>query len=667
MKKETLIVVLVAAVIVAFGVGRYSSSVAPAHGKAAGAEQDKATAKPVAVKAGGAASQALPKAMPAKGKEGAAVTIVEFSDFQCPFCSRVGPTLKKVAQEYPDDVRVIWSNNALSFHDRAKPAAIAGLAAHRQGKFWEFHDKMFENQRALTDENFKKWATELGLDAAQFESDMKDPALASQTDSEQTAANALGARGTPGFFINGKLLSGAQPYEAFKAAIDEALKVTKKHKDAGKSGKELMQAAWAETGGETGAKVFGWLANGEVPKAAPTPEPKREAAGPAQAPPESKDIWKVPVDMKNDVIMGNSETAVVTVVEFSDFECPFCSRGANTLTEAVKEYGDKIRVVFRHHPLPFHKNAVPAHKAAFAAGLQGKFWEFHDKAFENQRGLNEDNYLAWAKELGLNVDKFNKDRAGKKADERLTADMAVASSIKVQGTPHFLINGRKLVGAQPIGVFKAVIDEEIKKANDAGKRGHGYYESIIASGKVFTELDETVNEWDDSDLPSKGPKNAKIVVTEFSDFQCPYCSRVGAPVLEAAKRFKGKVRVVFAHYPLSFHKEAKPASVMAQEAYEQGGSDLFWKVHDDLFASQRELGEAKIKEIAAKHGVKWANVEKNRAKHEKTIEASMAMGTKAGVRGTPSLYINGRKYEPAGGFSPDVFAATFEKILAGKL
>ena len=180
--------------------------------------------------------------MPVTGGKDALVTIIEISDFQCPFCSRVGPTMKKIKETYKGQVRIVWANNALSFHNRAKPAATAALAAHRQGKFWEMHDKLFANQRALTDANFTKWAGELGLDAAKFAKDMKDPTLGKQIDREQLAANATGARGTPGFFINGKLLSGAQPFPAFKKEIDAALESAKKLRDGGKKGKALMAA-----------------------------------------------------------------------------------------------------------------------------------------------------------------------------------------------------------------------------------------------------------------------------------------------------------------------------------------------------------------------------------------------------------------------------------------
>jgi len=109
-------------------------------------------------------------------------------------------------------------------HQRAMPAALAAEAAGKQGKFWEMHDKLFENAKALTDENFDSWAGELGLNVEQFKKDMADPANKKKVEDEQKQGNQLGARGTPAFFINGRFLSGAQPVEGFKAIIDEEMK-----------------------------------------------------------------------------------------------------------------------------------------------------------------------------------------------------------------------------------------------------------------------------------------------------------------------------------------------------------------------------------------------------------------------------------------------------------
>jgi protein-disulfide isomerase len=672
MKKESVVLVVVAAALVAFGAGRLSKNVAERPQVA-----PEVVAEGAAAAAPGAAPSAngIPANMPWKGAANGLVTIVEVSDFQCPFCSRVGPTLKKLTEAYPNDVKIVWANQPLPFHDKAKGAAIAAAAAHRQGKFWEMHDKLFANQQQLSDANYDTWAKEIGLDVEKFKKDKADPALASQVDREQAAANATGARGTPAFFINGKLLSGAQPFEQFDAAVKEALAEAKTVAAGGKTGLDLMQAIAEKRDPAVGGKVVAYFLKGEAPAAAPAEAPaaaggEKEDDGPAVAPPDSLDVWKVPVDPKRDSVKGDSSKALVTIVEISDFECPFCSRGANTVTEVEKFYGDKVRLVFKHHPLPFHKNARGAHAAAIAAGKQGKFWEFHDKAFANAQALTEENFLAWAKEIGLNVDKFNTDRKDPSAEAHINEDMEMAGGVGIRGTPGFFINGRKIVGAQPLGVFKAVIDEEIKKAEGAGKKGAAYYDEIIAKGKVFSELGDTAADLKLDGLPFKGPKDAPVTITVYSDFQCPYCSRVAGPIEEFMKNpeFAGKVKVVFAHYPLSFHNMAKPASVAAQEAFEQGGPDLFWKLHDALFAAQRELSEDKIKELAKAAGVDMAKLDAAIAskKHEALIDKTMENGTKGGVEGTPSLFINGRKWEPQTGFSPEAFAKAAKLAMAKK-
>jgi protein-disulfide isomerase len=160
-----------------------------------------------------------------KGSPQALVTIVEWSDFQCPFCQRVNPTMDQIQKEYGDKVRIAFKHNPLPMHNRALPGAIAAEAAGKQGsdKFWKMHDLLFANGKELTDENFAKWAAEIGLDVEKFTADLKDPALEKKVKEQQAQGAKLGARGTPAFFVNGRFLSGAQPFEAFKKLIDEEL------------------------------------------------------------------------------------------------------------------------------------------------------------------------------------------------------------------------------------------------------------------------------------------------------------------------------------------------------------------------------------------------------------------------------------------------------------
>jgi protein-disulfide isomerase len=131
-------------------------------------------------------------------------------------------------KDYDGKLRIAMMHNALPMHNRAMPAAIAAEAAGRQGKFWEMHEKLFTDTRALGDDDFEKYANELGLDVAKFKKDMEDPALKKKIEEQMRLANTLGARGTPAFFINGRFLSGAQPIDAFKAVIDEEMKKAEK-------------------------------------------------------------------------------------------------------------------------------------------------------------------------------------------------------------------------------------------------------------------------------------------------------------------------------------------------------------------------------------------------------------------------------------------------------
>jgi protein-disulfide isomerase len=168
---------------------------------------------------------------PAKGPADAKVTIVEFSDFQCPYCGRfVAETLPQILANYGDKIRFVFMNLPLtSIHENAEKAAEAGECANEQGAFWQFHDIMFGHQDALTVDDLKGYAAQLGLDTAKFNDCLDSGKMVSEVqadlDAGQTAAADAGLTrfGTPAFFINGVNLAGAQPYDVFKAAIDAAL------------------------------------------------------------------------------------------------------------------------------------------------------------------------------------------------------------------------------------------------------------------------------------------------------------------------------------------------------------------------------------------------------------------------------------------------------------
>lgn len=161
---------------------------------------------------------------PTWGNAKAPVTIVEFSDFQCPFCSRAVPALERIKKEYgPDKVRIVFRDMPLPSHDRAVPASNAAHCANEQGKFWEMHDVLFENQTKLADADLKGYAKKVGLDEAKYSACFDAKKFQGDIDKSRAEAEKLGISATPSFVINGTLLQGAQPFEKFKEKIDRAL------------------------------------------------------------------------------------------------------------------------------------------------------------------------------------------------------------------------------------------------------------------------------------------------------------------------------------------------------------------------------------------------------------------------------------------------------------
>ena len=566
----------------------------------------------------------------ARGSNKAAVTIVAFSDFQCPYCSRVLPTLDKLIKEYPDKVRVFFKHNPLPFHSDAPLAAQAAVAAENQGKFWQMHDILFKNQANLKRPDLEKYAAEIGLDTAKFKQDLESPATKKRVDDDTELGKKLGVQGTPNFFINGRPVRGAVPYEQFKSAVDD----------------ELLRGKKLQEKGVSGGKVFAALMKGEG-KGLGTPV----APPPAPRIPIGSEIYKIEPGTAPQV--GGKEPKI-TLIEFSDFQCPYCSRAKGTVDELRKLYKDDLQVTFRHYPLPFHNNATPAAIAAVAAAEQGKFWEMHDKLFANQQALGTADLEKYATELGLDMAKFKAAIDNPKTKALVESDTKLGSSFGVGGTPSFFMNGRAFSGAYPLDSFKTAFDEEIKKIDAkiaAGTPRAGLYAALIKDGleKATPKKEEArpgepqagdVYKAEIKGAPVKGAKDALVTIVQFSDFQCPFCSRVEPTIDQVMKEYAGKVRVAWRNLPLPFHNNAKPAAIAAMAANQQG---KFWQMHEKLFKNQQALAAADLEKYAQEIGL---NMGKFKAALEDKkiaadIEADTAAGGKIGARGTPAFFING--------------------------
>ncbi len=157
------------------------------------------------------------------------------------------------------------------------------------------------------------------------------------------------------------------------------------------------------------------------------------------------------------------EKAKVTILEFSDFQCPFCSKGAKVISEIKKKYGKKVKIAFKHFPLPMHKEAGPASEASMCVHEQNadKFWKFHDIVFENQSKLDNESLAKYAKQAGADEKKFKECFDSKKYEQFVKDEMAYGEKLGVRSTPTFFVNGQLVSGAQPLEVFSEIIDEEL--------------------------------------------------------------------------------------------------------------------------------------------------------------------------------------------------------------
>jgi protein-disulfide isomerase len=357
------------------------------------------------------AAQSPSGVAPVRGKAEAPVVILVFADFACTSCGGLEPALKAIRDEFPNDVQIVFKHNPAPDDAKARIAHEAAVEAGRQGKFWEMFDLLAANPGKLEAKDLAGYAKALGLDAHAFTEALRARTHRGVVERDILEAKALGATGTLTLFINGRRGNGVPPGPALSNLIRNL--------------------------------VAGGDGSGPAPVTAGT------------------------LDLSGAPIRGDAN-APVTIVEFSDFQCGFCFRVNPTLLQLLDRYKGKVRVVFKNSPIEGHDAAPLAHRAAFAAQQQGKFWEMHDRIFANQRAMERESLLAHASALGLDLARFTADLDSPKAQAVIDRDQAEAAKVGVDGTPTFFVNGTPLVGAQPIETFAAAIDKALA-ARTAGR------------------------------------------------------------------------------------------------------------------------------------------------------------------------------------------------------
>jgi len=565
------------------------------------------------------------------GARRAYVTIVAFTDFQCPFCARAAVTLAALQEKYgPHELRVVWKHNPLPFHPQAMPAAEAAQGVYELGgpeAFARFHDAAFGEGGRVDDTSVERWIGRAGVTPSAVREGMSARRWRAKIEDDMALAARLDARGTPTFFVNGHRLTGAQPRERFVELIDAEMARARAREQTGTPREALYAALSSE-------------ARAAEPAAPKDDDDDRPA-------PDDRTVFKVPV--AGSPSQGDAR-ALVTIVEFSDFQCPFCKRARETVKRVQTTYGDKVRLVWKNQPLPFHPRAAPAANLAMEARAQKgekAFWTVHDELFASN-GLEDADFERIARFAGLDVPRAMTAVSGARHKGAIDRDVELADDVMANGTPHFFVNGRRLAGAQPFEKFQAVIDEEVAHAQTLLGQGvprEKLYDALMKDAKSGAEPETLAARVEPpANAPSRGAASAPVTVQVFSDYQCPFCAR-GEKTLDEVKRAYGaKVRFVWRDLALPFHKDAQPAAEAARAAMAQRGPDAYWKMHDRLYADQRMLSRDALERHAKELGLDVAAFQTalDQGTHRAAVDADAAAAKAAGITGTPTFIVAGK-------------------------
>ena len=558
------------------------------------------------------------------GSRHALVTLVEFSDFQCPFCARAVDTVSDLQKEYgPEKLRVVFKHTPLQFHPNARPCAEAAQAVRMLGgnrAFWTFYDLAFHDQANLGDASYETWAQKAGVNVSAFRDALAAKRFSAKIDDDVELGKTIGVNGTPAFFINGVMVSGAQPIDKFQTIIDAQLAAAKEKLAKGTSADDL----------------YAVLSKENFKKPVDDDDDKED----------TKTVWKLPLGTSPQL---GPKTALVTIVEFSDFQCPYCKRAQPTLQQIKTTYGNDVRIVFKHEPLPFHPRAEPAAQVALEARAEKGdtgFWAAHDKLFDSQPQLDDADLEKVATDLKLDVAKVKSAIATHKYKSTIDADQSTADDFQASGTPHFFVDGRRLVGAQPFAKFKTIIDEELVKAKAlvaAGTKPENVYDELTKNGQSPPPPEQKTVTFTTA-APVKGPAGAQVTIVAFGDFQGPYDKRAADTVEEILKAYPTKVKLVWRNYPLPFHTQAELAAEAAYEVFKQKGNAAFWQMHDALFAHQADQGgleRASIDGYAKTLGVDMTKFARalDTASHANDVDVDVKAGKSANISGTPMFLI----------------------------
>jgi protein-disulfide isomerase len=310
----------------------------------------------------------------------------------------------------------------------------------------------------------------------------------------------------------------------------------------------------------------------------------------------------------------------VEIVLFSDFQCPFCAQLAGPVRTLQTTPMDDVTVTitFKHFPLGIHPNAPLAHQAALAAAEQNKFWEMHDLLFANRQRAQRDDVLAYAAQLGLDLERFRKDLDSERIKQAIEADKAEGARRHVGGTPTFYVSGREYVGTRSLAQLKQIVEGEERRRRALAEIGDGAL--------------------------SRGPADAPVTIELFADLQSPVTRPAMAVLNAATERYRSEVRLQFRNFPLAFHPQAPLAHEAAMIA---ARGSRFWDFAAYLLDHQDSVGEPDLIALAGRIGLDEKPFAEALHDHRYAprVDADVEDGDRRGIRGSPVIVVNGKRID----------------------
>lgn len=352
--------------------------------------------------------------------------------------------------------------------------------------------------------------------------------------------------------------------------------------------------------------------------------------------------------------------APITLEIYSDFMCPYSRKLAQIQPELEKKYGGRLRTVYNHFPLPFHKGADKLAEASACAQEQGKFWEMHDvlMAWEGEAGPAK--LAEAAQKIGVEPGAFSACMQEGRYAGFVAASISEAQKKGVNSTPTFFINGRMGAGALPLEMLTGAMDWfENPKGEYPGRKFNPTAQQ--APPPPAPIVDDKPVEFDKEFLakgPSEGPADAPVTVIEFIDYNCPFCQRGALDLEPVLKASKTPLRLLSKQLPLPMHPNAEKHAVAALCADEQG---KYWPFRAQIFG--KYWGKQTVDDLktaAAEAGLNRKKFDDclDNSKTLDRVKADVAVGTKAGVNGTPTYFVNGKRI--VGANTPEIQKALEE-------